>query len=249
MRAPITIQGLFDAARRQGRILLGGHQGNPADFPANTLSSFRSAIELGCDLVECDVHLSLDGELVVIHDHLLDATTNGKGPVGLQTFAELRRLDAGRGEKIPVLAELLELVQDKVGLVVETKQNPIPYAGLEEKLARALEDAGMTEQVSVISFHHPLLRKFKELAPGVNTGIIDASRPADPIAMLRAANADGLSTHFAMLDPEMVEEVRAAGGGVGVWTVDDEIALAWSKHCGPDSVFTNRPGWLAPLLN
>jgi len=180
---------------------------------------------------------------------LLDGTTDGKGPVGLQTFAELRRLDAGRGEKIPVLAELLELVQDKVGLVVETKQNPIPYSGLEEKLARALEDSGMTEQVSVISFHHPLLRKFKELAPGVNTGIIDASRPADPVAMLRAARADGFSTHFAMLDPEMVEEVRAAGGGVGVWTVDDEIALAWSKHCRPDSVFTNRPGWLAPLLN
>ena len=83
---------------RPTHTLVGGHRGNPADHPENTLVSFASALEVGVDLIECDVHLSLDGELVVIHDHLLDATTNGKGPVGLQTFAELRHCGRERQE-------------------------------------------------------------------------------------------------------------------------------------------------------
>ena len=62
--------------------MLGGHRGNPAEHPENTLASFRSAIELGCDMVECDVHLTSDGELAVIHDHQLERTTDGKGMVG-----------------------------------------------------------------------------------------------------------------------------------------------------------------------
>ena len=72
------------AKLRSGRMLLGGHRGNPDEFPENTLASFRSAIELGVDMIECDVHLSSDGELVVIHDHTLDRTTNGTGLVSTQ---------------------------------------------------------------------------------------------------------------------------------------------------------------------
>src|SRR5438309_2403593 len=78
-----------------GRILLGGHRGNADEFPENTLASFRSAIELGVDLIECDVHLTEDGALPVIHDHLLDRTSNGSGLVRDLTMAELKALDAG----------------------------------------------------------------------------------------------------------------------------------------------------------
>src|SRR5437773_10303111 len=91
-----------------GRILLGGHRGNPAEYPENTLASFRSAIELGVDMIECDVHLSADGELVVIHDHALDRTTDGTGLVVQRTLAELRQLDAGGGGPLPNLAVVCE---------------------------------------------------------------------------------------------------------------------------------------------
>src|ERR1700730_18840477 len=134
MQRHYTMRQRLEAARAEGRIMLGGHRGNPAEHPENPLASFESAIEVGCDLVECDVHLTVDGELAVIHDHLLERTTNGTGLVGAQTLAELRELDAGKGQKIPLLEELFELVRDRVGLGIETKQNPIPYPGLEQEL-------------------------------------------------------------------------------------------------------------------
>src|SRR5438270_255901 len=172
MQGPFTMRQRLEAARAEGRIMLGGHRGNPAEHPENTLASFRSAIEVGCDMVECDVHLTSDGELAVIHDHTLERTTSGSGMVGAHTLAELRQLDAGGGERIPLLEEIFELVRDRVGLVIETKQNPIPYPGLEEKLVAKLREHGMLDQVSVISFHHERIRHLKEIAPEVDGGII-----------------------------------------------------------------------------
>ena len=239
----------LQAAREAGRILLGGHRGNPADHPENTMASFISAIDAGCDMVECDVHLSADGELAVIHDHMLERTTNGSGMVGAHTLSELRALDAGAGERIPLLEELFELVRGRVGLVIETKQNPVPYPGLEEKLVGTLRAQRMLDQVTVISFHHGRIRALKELAPELDCGIVDASRPIDPVGMMRAAGAELFSVHYGTLEPSMTEEIRAAGLSVGVWTVDDALALMWAKACRPDSVFTNRPREIGPLLN
>jgi glycerophosphoryl diester phosphodiesterase len=248
MQGAITIRGRVEAARAEGRMLLGGHRGNPAEQPENTLASFRSAIELGCDMVECDVHLTADGELAVIHDHLLERTTNGAGLVGTHTLAELRELDAGGGERIPLLEEVIALCRDQVGLVIETKQNPIPYAGLEEKLVATLRRERVLDQVTVISFHHGSIRHLKELAPELDAGIVDASRPVDPVAMLRAARADLFSSYWGTLEPAMVAEIREAGYGVGVWTVDDDLGVMWMQACRPDSVFTNRPREIGPKL-
>ncbi len=228
--------------------MLGGHRGNPAEHPENTLASFQSAIDAGCDMVECDVHLTADGELAVIHDHLLERTTDGTGLVGAHTLAELRELDAGKGQKIPLLEEVFDLVRGRVGLVIETKQNPVPYPGLEEKLTAVLREHQMVEHVNVISFHHLCIRHLKEVAPELALGIIDASRPIDAVGMMRAAGADLFSCYFGTLDPQMVEEIRAADGAVGVWTVDDQLSLMWARACHPDSVFTNRPAEIGPFL-
>lgn len=238
----------LEQGRAQGRILLGGHRGNPHDFPENTLPSFNSAIELGCDMVECDVHLTVDGRLAVIHDHTLERTTDGKGMVAAHSMAELKEFDAGRGERIPELSEVLELVRGRAGLVIETKQNPIPYEGLEAALVAELARFGMFAEVSVISFHHGRIKHLAELAPELDCGIIDAARPIDPVAMLRASGARLFSSYYGTLDPEMVGEIHAAGASVGVWTVDDELGAAWMRVCRPDSVFSNHPALIKPLL-
>ena len=88
-----------------------GHRGAPAEEPENTLRSFRRALDLGVAAVELDVQLTRDGRLAVIHDETLDRTTNGRGLVKDFTLAELQKLDAGQGEPIPALEEVLELVQ------------------------------------------------------------------------------------------------------------------------------------------
>src|SRR5512140_1977680 len=99
-----------------------GHRGAPVEEPENTLRSFRRALDLGVAAVELDVQLTRDGCLAVIHDETLERTTNGHGRVQDFTLAELQRLDAGRGEPIPALEEVLELARGRAHLAVEMKQ-------------------------------------------------------------------------------------------------------------------------------
>ena len=205
------------------------------------MRSFRSAIEAGCDLIECDVHLSSDGRLVVIHDHTLERTTNGSGLVGERTAAELRRLDAGHGERIPLLQEVIELAIGKVGLVIEIKQMPIHYPGLEDKLVAMLRQLGAVEDCAVVSFHHPSIRVLRSMEPRLQLGILEGARPIEPARMLKESGADVYSPHWGATDPQVVKEIHAAGGAVAVWPVDDAAGIAWCKYCKPDSIFTNRP--------
>ena len=205
------------------------------------MRSFRSAIAAGCDLIECDVHLSSDGRLVVIHDHTLDRTTNGSGLVRDLTAAELRKLDAGEGEKIPLLQEVIELAIGKVGLVIEVKQLPPLYQGLEEKLLNMLRQLGAVPECAVISFNHTTIHQIRRMEPTLQLGILEGARPIHPAKLLLEAGADVYSPHWGAADPEVVKEVHAAGGAVAVWPVDDESAIAWCRYCKPDAVFSNRP--------
>jgi glycerophosphoryl diester phosphodiesterase len=236
-----SIRARYETAHDDGRPLLGGHRGNPAHHPENTMRSFRSAIEAGCDLIECDVHLSFDGRLVVIHDHTLERTTNGTGLVRDQTAAELRKLDAGEGERIPLLHDVIELALGRVGLVIEIKQLPIQYPGLEEKLVAMLRQLGAVQECAVVSFYHPAIKKLREMEPRLQLGVLEAARPIDPARVMKDAGADVFSPHWGAMDRALVEQIHSAGGAVGVWAVDDDVAIAWCKLCRPDSIFTNRP--------
>jgi glycerophosphoryl diester phosphodiesterase len=243
-----SIRDRYEAAHDEGRPLLGGHRGNPAEHPENTMRSFRSAIALGCDLIECDVHLSSDGRLVVIHDHTLDRTTNGTGLVRDHTAAELRKLDAGDGEKIPLLQEVIELAIGKVGLVIELKNLPPLYPGLEEKLIAMLRQLGALQECAAVSFNHAAIHELRKVEPSLQLGILEGARPLHPATMLRETGADVYSPHWGASDPQVVKEVHAAGGAVAVWPVDDEAAIAWCKLTRPDSIFTNRPKEVGPAI-
>lgn len=245
---PISLRERYAEARSTGRPLLGGHRGNPAEHPENTLRSFASALQLGVDLIECDVHLSADGDLVVIHDHTVDRTTDGSGLVGAKTTAELRALDAGMGERLPLLDEVVELVRGRAGLVIELKQAPLPYPGLEARVVERLSALDMIDQAAVISFWHPSARLLKAIRPELQVGILEVGRPVDPVALLRQSGADIYSPHYSGADPELVELIHAAGAVVGVWTVDDPVAVAWVRMIRPDSIFTNRPAEIMSAL-
>ena len=205
------------------------------------MRSFRSAIAAGCDLIECDVHLSSDGRLVVIHDHTLERTTNGSGLVREHTAGELRKLDAGDGEKIPLLQEVVELAIGKVGLVIEIKQVPPLYPGLEEKLVNMLRQLGAVPECAVISFNHAAIHELRKIEPSLQLGVLEGARPMHPGRILREAGADVYSPHWGATDPQVVKDVHAAGGAVAVWPVDDEQGIAWCRFCQPDAIFSNRP--------
>ncbi len=110
----------------KGNIFVAAHRGWRSRYPENTLLAFRKALELGVDQIETDVRVTADGELVLIHDDSVDRTTNGTGRVEEMTYAQLQELDAGQGEKIPTLRQLLELVQahPTVTLDIELKEYP-----------------------------------------------------------------------------------------------------------------------------
>jgi glycerophosphoryl diester phosphodiesterase len=248
LTTPRTLAERYREAREGGRILVGGHRGNPAEHPENTLRSYRSALELGVDLIECDVHLSSDGALVVIHDHTLERTTDGQGLVRDRSLAELRELDAGDGERLPLLAEVVELARGRAGLVIELKQAPLPYPGLEEAVVDELRRLRAVEECCVISFWHPSAQRVKQLEPRLQAGVLEVGRPVDAVALLKQSGADVYSPHWSGADPELVGQLHAAGAYVGVWTVDDQVALAWTALTRPDSVFTNRPREMGPLI-
>ena len=236
-----------------GRILLGGHRGNADECPENTLASFRSAIELGVDVIECDVHRAEDGGLAIIHDHLLDRTTNGSGLVRDHTMAELKQFDAGSwkdprfaGERIPSLEELLALAGGKVGVAIEIKNLPLPYRGIEDAVVAAVRNAGMVNDVVVISFDHRSVKRVGELERDILTGVLEASRPVDVLGVMDDAGADVFCPHWGAIEPETAAEIHAAGKLIGVWTVDDAFSLAWSKALPANAIYTNKPRSIRP---
>jgi glycerophosphoryl diester phosphodiesterase len=246
------VEGLA-AKLRSGRILLGGHRGNPDEFPENTLASFRSAIELGVDVIECDIHRSEDGGLPVIHDHLLDRTSDGSGLVRDHTMAELKRFDAGswkdprfKGERIPSLDEVLAVAKGRVGVAIEIKNLPLPYAGIEDALVQTVKGAGMVHDVVVISFDHRSIKRVAELEPKILTGVLEAARPVDILRVMDDAEADVFCPHWASIEPETAAELHAAGKLIGVWTVDDVFALTWAKALPANAIYTNKPREIRP---
>jgi len=212
------------------------------------MASFASAIDAGVDVIECDVHLTADKRLAVIHDHTLERTTNGKGPVGVRTLAELQQLDAGGGQRIPALEDVLELARDRVGVAIEIKSLPITYPGIEDVLLATLRATGMLHDCAVISFDHRAVRAIKDLEPELVCGVLVAGRPLLLAEMLSNSGAEVYSPHWSFVDEDTVEEVHACGAVIGVWTVDEKWVLERCRNLGVDAVYTNKPREMRALL-
>jgi glycerophosphoryl diester phosphodiesterase len=213
-----------------------GHRGAPADEPENTLRSFRRALAVGVAAVELDVQLTKDGRLAVIHDETLDRTTNGQGRVKDFTLAELQRFDAGRGEPVPSLEEVFDLVQGKGKLVVELKQPEAAPA-----LLRFFQDRQAFASATVISFWHPAVKALKEAEPRLDTGVLMVGCPADPVGLARAARADTLVLNYRYVNRELVDAAHRQDIKVIVWNIDDPGILKPYLAMNLDAICTNRP--------
>lgn len=223
-----------------GRALIIAHRGASAYEPENTLRAIRRALDLEADMVEVDVRATKDGHIVVMHDEKVDRTTNGRGYVKNMTLEELRKLDAGLGERVPTLQEVAQLIKGKAKLVVEVK---VPR--IEEEVLRIIEQNGISEEVLITSFHHPILVRVKSLNSKVQTGAIIASRPVRPAQLALDARADALLPKYIYVDSEMVEEAHGHGLAIYPWTVDSVEEAKNLIKMRVDGIVTNRPGILA----
>lgn len=239
-----------------------GHRGAPRAAPENTLSSFELAIQQGADLVELDLHLSADKQLVVIHDDTVDRTSDGTGPVGDLSFKELRALDAGSwmhpkfcGEKIPTLAEALELSAGRAGLVVELKGGSDRNPGMERLLARAIETEDRLEDVIVISRNSAAIQRVNRINPDVMT--LDFGHP--PIASPEWFDSKPLSRagkRFVIagageIHREGIKHVRSLGYGVlysFIYEKWSQQAFEEIRASSVDGIFTDHvPDWKRAL--
>lgn len=220
-----------------------GHRGAAGLEPENTLRGFRRAIELGVDWVECDIHLTRDGRLAVIHDESVDRTTDGHGPVSAFSLDELRRLDAGLGERIPSLEEVLETVRGHVRVLVELKG-----VGVEEAAVAIVTDLAMSENVTFTSFHLDRIARVRQLSPAQSTGAIFSDPPPDACARAAAAGARSLGVHHRRLSPILVQEARDRRLPLRAWNPDTEPEIEAMVDLGVDGIGSNRPDLLLAVL-
>ncbi|MHA1578055.1 MAG: glycerophosphodiester phosphodiesterase [Candidatus Freyarchaeota archaeon] len=218
------------------KTLMIAHRGASFYEPENTLRAIERALGLGVDGVEIDVRSSVNGNIVVIHDETVDRTTNGTGKVANMSLLELRSLDAGRGERIPLLSEVLETVGNRAMLVIELK---VP--GIEERVIETLEKQDALGSVTVTSFLHRSVKRVKEINPGVRTGIIFSSSPVNPSRLALDADADTLFARHKYVTPDMVRNAHENGLDIYAWTVDDAITAEKLILMGVDGIVTNKP--------
>jgi len=226
-----------------GMIRVVGHRGAAGLEPENTLRSIRKAIELGVDQVEIDVRVTRDGRLVVIHDETVDRTTNGSGYVKDLTFDELRRLDAGKGERIPTLREVLELTKGKVILQIELKVKDAA-----ESVVRLVEEMDAVGDVIITSFMHGLLQKVYQLNPNVRTGALFFDVPDDICQRAINVHSDTIHVYYKNIDARLVEEAHSKGLKVEAWNPDTPEEMKKMIALGVDVISSNRPDILLDLL-
>ncbi|MEV6044275.1 glycerophosphodiester phosphodiesterase [Streptomyces xanthochromogenes] len=211
-----------------------GHRGVMGVEPENTLRSFVHAERVGMDVIELDLHLSKDGALVVMHDAEVDRTTDGEGPIGQLTLAELRELDAGQGERVPVFEEVLDAV--KTPIQAEIKDTAAARALAEVMLRRDL-----VGRVEVLSFHDVALAEIASLVPGVRTALVDDDWGPDLVERATAVGAKSLVLDINRLNLDTVAQARAAGLKVIGWTVNTQDHLRLVRALQLDGATTDYP--------
>jgi glycerophosphoryl diester phosphodiesterase len=226
------------------------HRGNSSAAPENTMAAFKSALDAGIRLVELDVHLSGDGQVIVMHDADVRRTTNGSGSLGNMTLAEIKELDAGTwfspqfaGEKVPTLREVLNLIRGRAGVYIEIKDEDKILA---DKVLKLLADTGMSENAVIISFIEKSLARVKELAPEQITSLLSCN--PDIIERAIELNTDGISPAHGIVDRQFVEKAHKAGFFVAVWTVDEPEDLQRMLEAGVDTITSNKPETIKALL-
>jgi len=213
------------------------HRGARFEEPENTLRAIKRAFECHADAVEIDVRLSKDYYLVVIHDDTLDRTTNGSGKIGEKTLGQLRTLDAGKGEKIPLLSEVLLLVKELgIELVIELKEEE-----MEKLVVREIQEAEMEQSVIISSFFHHSLLKVKELAPELKTGVILSSLPIFPVQLAIDARAAIIFQKYPRLNRAYIEEASKKGIEIYPWTINTIEDLENVRELGIKGVVTDNP--------
>jgi len=226
--------------KSENDILIIGHKGASSIAPENTLKAFQKAIELKADYVEFDIHITKDGKIVIIHDSDKFNATGVKGLIEDMTLDQIKSLDAGEGEKIPTIRELISIVRKKIGLQIEIKS-----INLLDKLIHILREENLISTSIVSSFILNELLKLKLLEPSLKVGLLlsaDLVRPKlikRKIEKIAKNNFYSIHPPFTTINKEIVDFAHSYGLKVIVWTVNDREIMENLIELAVDGIITD----------
>jgi len=236
--------------------LVFAHRGASHDAPANTLTAFRTARQMGADGIELDTSLTADGVPIVLHGLSVDETTNGSGRVRDMMLHQLKRLDAGsyfdfafRGERIPTLEESFEAIGAEMVVNVELKATGLRSIGLEAAVLAVIRRANASNRVIISSFNPFALRRFYQIAPNIPLGFLYAPDvPAYLRLVMIGVPHQARHPQHTMINANYMAWARRHHYRVNTWTVDDPLRMTALRDLGVDGIITNRPDVLLKVL-
>ena len=225
--------------RNNDFLLCIGHRGAMGHAPENTLASMQKALELGTPCIEVDVYW-VDGELIVFHDNRLERTTNGAGYLSEQSFAYLRTLDAGGGQRIPTLKEVCEVIGHQACINIELKGpgTAAPVAALIENL---VAHGWNRDAILVSSFDHRQLAAMKQFDKYIQLGALICGMPIHDARLAEELGAFSIHPSVEFLDQRFVDDAHARNLKVYVYTVNYLEDITRMHRLGVDGVFTDFP--------
>ncbi|KNF09491.1 glycerophosphoryl diester phosphodiesterase [Gottschalkia purinilytica] len=229
--------------------LIIAHRGASAYAPENTISSFKKAIEMKSDGIELDVQMTKDNEIVVCHDEMLNRTTNGVGYIKDLTLKEIKALDAGswynekyKGEKIPTLEEVFEIVKDKNILInIELKNIFIHYDGLEEKVVDLIQKKELTDNVIISSFNYPSLIEIKKINRKIKVAPLYMFKFDDLLVHAKRINSSGISMISMLIDDKFINDCKDNGFNTYFFTINDRCEMMRVLKKGVSGILTDYP--------
>lgn len=248
---------------RPNRPLSVAHRGHSIEYPENTLEAYRKAIELGIEMIECDVNITRDGKLVMIHDSTLDRTTNGSGRVSSLTWDEIQRIDAGgkfnptfAGVRIPSTEETLLLYKEAgISSCFEVKGGDTDESNrIAVALLELFQKYDMLETAFMSSYHHEALHlaqsKCSDLLLAPERLPDDApANPADAVRQAKLFSAPVIQHQYTVLTPEVVRVLHENEIAVWSWSTTDEDSMLFSIECGADALMGDDAKLMVEVLD
>ncbi len=216
-------------------ILKIGHRGAKGYEPENSLIAFEKAIDLNVDGIELDVHLSSDGELIVIHDKTIDRTTNGKGFVKNYTASQLKQFG------VPTLTEVLDLIDSRCFVNIELKGFGTPKVVVELIQNYLLEKNWNPNAFLISSFDWNMLEEFHLLNPKTRIGVLTEESISDALAFAKKIKAYSINPNYKLLTKENVALMQKNGFEVYPWTVDSVEDIQKIKSFNVNGIISDFP--------
>lgn len=241
---------------KAAKPLVIAHRGASAEAPENSLAAFMLGVMQECDMIELDVHLTKDKQVVVIHDHTLERTTNGVGEIVNLNYEDIKGYDCGKwfsdqyaGEYVPLLEEVLTKVPANVQFNVEIKA--AETSGMVSCLIDVLRKTDRIGSTVVSSFHFGCLAELKKQLPEIRIGLLYHPEVADFKKFEEESGVEvfSLHPHFPLVTASYMDIANAAGKTVYPWTVDGEADLRKLIDLGVAGIITNKPGFLRMILD